>query len=64
MAILVDSVLPPLVAIFLKWIIIGRYIPGTYRMYVFLVIPPTNLRIEYGIGGPHTIYDGGSSIKF
>ena len=32
MALLVDSVLLPLVAISLKWIIIGRYIPGTYRV--------------------------------
>ena len=32
MAKLADSVLPPLVAIALKWIIIGRYKPGTYRL--------------------------------
>jgi hypothetical protein len=32
MAMLVKSILPPLVAISLKWIIIGRYIPGTYRV--------------------------------
>ena len=29
---LADSVVPPLAAISLKWIIIGRYTPGTYRM--------------------------------
>jgi acetyltransferase-like isoleucine patch superfamily enzyme len=46
---LVDSILPPLVAICLKWIIIGRYKPGTYRMWVFLlVISPTKFSIEYG----------------
>jgi hypothetical protein len=32
MAKLVVSVIPPVAAIFLKWIIIGRYRTGTYKM--------------------------------
>jgi hypothetical protein len=32
MAKLVVSVVPPIIAIILKWIIIGRYRPGTYKM--------------------------------
>jgi len=64
MAKLVVSVLPPVVAVILKWIIIGRYRTGTYKMYVYFVIRPAYIRIEYGVGGLHTIYDGGLSIKF
>jgi hypothetical protein len=63
MAKLAVSVLPPVVAVIFKWIIIGRYRTGTYKMYVYFVIRASNICIEYGVGGLHTIYDGGWSIK-
>jgi len=59
---LLARIVCPLVAIAFKWIVIGRYKPGTYRMWVqslffFFYI------LKQASGGQTIISDGGLSTK-
>ena len=48
----------PIAAIVFKWIVIGKYKPGEYEMYVFAMscIVHTD---SSSTGGAHIIFDGG-----